>query len=187
VYGVPTAPLSEESPLCPETLYAASKILGEVAVRRWGRRTKARTAVLRVGHIYGPGEDAYRKLIPNTIRALLAGEAAVQYGAGAEKRDFLYVTDAASAFFEMWRSMASADGETLNLVSGESVSVAEVIALLSSIVGPGAKTERRPAAGQATSFEFDSRRLREKLSFARTPLAEGLRSEVAWFRARMNP
>jgi UDP-glucose 4-epimerase len=187
VYGAPAGPLSEESPLRPQTLYAASKILGEVAVRRWGKRTNARTAVLRVGHIYGPGEDAYRKLIPNTIRALLAGDAAVQYGEGNEKRDFLYVADAATAFVELWKKMAAGDGETLNLVSGESISVAGVIALLCSIVGAGAKTERRASAGQATSFEFDSRRLRETLPFVRTSLADGLGAEVAWFRARMGP
>jgi nucleoside-diphosphate-sugar epimerase len=187
VYGVPTGPISELSPLQPGNLYAASKVFGEVAVRQWGKRTGARTAVFRVGHIYGPGEDAYRKLIPNTIRSLLAGEAAVQYGDGAEKRDFLYVTDAAAAFQEIWQKIANEDAATLNLVSGQSVSVADVIALLGSIAGPQTKIERRTATGRATSFEFDSRRLRDKLSFPRTPLEDGLRAEVEWFRTRMGP
>jgi nucleoside-diphosphate-sugar epimerase len=186
VYGTPTARLSEESLLRPETVYAASKVLGEVVLRRWGKRAGARTGVLRVGHVYGPGEAAYRKLIPNTIRALLSGQAALQYGEGRERRDFLYVADAAVAFVEAWRAMRTGDLETLNLVSGAPVSVAEVIDLLRAIVGDGAAVERRASASPGASFEFDSRRLDDKLPFARTTLETGLRAEVEWFRGRMS-
>jgi len=183
VYGIPNAVISEDTPVNPQTLYAASKIFGEVAVRRWASQTGARTAVLRVGHTYGPGEQAFRKLIPNTIRALLAGQPAVQYGEGAEKRDFLYVADAAAALFEAWRSIETRSLGTLNLVSGSSVTVADVIATLGRLVGDGAKVERRSASAMAASFEFDTERLRGALHFPRTPLEQGLRAEIESFRS----
>jgi len=185
VYGRPTGTLSEGSPLAPESLYAASKIFGEVLVRKWGRRLGVPTAILRVGHVYGPGEDAYQKLIPTTIRAVLAGRPAVQYGAGDERRDFLYVEDCVALLSAAQGALALGDLEPLNLVSGETITVAEVIAAISRLAGGVLPVERRALTSPARSFVFDATRLRGRLPALRpTPFADGLRAEVDWFRGR---
>jgi UDP-glucose 4-epimerase len=185
VYGRPTGTLSEASPLAPESLYAASKVLGEVLVRKWGRRQSVPTAILRVGHVYGPGEDAYQKLIPTTIRAVLAGRAPVQYGAGDERRDFLYVEDCVALLSAALDALALGDLEPLNLVSGETTTVAEVIAAIAALAGGALPVERRALTASPRSFVFDATRLRARLpAFRPTSFADGLRAEVDWFRGR---
>jgi nucleoside-diphosphate-sugar epimerase len=183
VYGAPSGTLSEASSLAPETLYGASKVFGEVLVRRWGRRVRVPTALLRLGHIYGPGEDAYQKLIPVTIRAVLAGRPAVQVGDGQDLRDFLYVGDLVAMLVAAWRALEAGDLEPLNLVSGRPVTIGEVIATIVRLAGAGA-VERRPASGPPRSFRFDASRVAARLPVgALTSFEDGLRAEIDWFRA----
>ncbi len=53
--------------------------------------------ILRLGQIYGPGEEAHEKLVPQTILALLRGAAPAIHGDGSAQRELLFVTDAVEA------------------------------------------------------------------------------------------
>ena len=55
--------LSEKSCVDPAGLYGASKLFCEKLVSVWARETSCRSCILRYGHIFGPGEEAYGKLI----------------------------------------------------------------------------------------------------------------------------
>lgn len=185
VYGTPTGVLDETSPLWPSNVYAASKILGERLVSSWGRRHAVHTGIVRVGHIYGPGESAYQKLIPLTIQALLRGKPAVRFGAGDELRDLLYVGDAAKMIAAAQSRLHDADFAPVNLVAGESYRVADILDHLRALVGTELPLEVRPPVGEPRSFRFDATRVRALLPLpSYTPLVEGLRREVEWFRAR---
>src|SRR3546814_5345856 len=67
--------LTEASPVDPPSLYGASKFFCEKLVAAYAMDHGYDHAILRIGHTYGPGEDAYEKLIPQAIRALLEGKA----------------------------------------------------------------------------------------------------------------
>ena len=139
-------------------------------------------AILRYGHLFGPGEDAYRKLIPEAIRALVGGDEPVVYGAGRAERDFLYVEDAVEATV---RAGGPAVGEVgpLNVVRGAAVSVMNVIETLVRITGFKGKIKYAPGALTGESRRFDSTRMHVTLGqWPLVPLEEGLRKEVEWFR-----
>ena len=90
VYAPPVseAPLTEQSKVDPANLYGASKLFCERLVAEWAKSMECKYALLRYGHIYGPGEEAYSKLIPVVIRQLLAGKSPSIYGNGSAARDF---------------------------------------------------------------------------------------------------
>ena len=52
---------------------------------------------MRIGHVYGPGEEKYQKLIPNTIRKILSDEPVELYGTGEDLRT-LYI-------LQMWSKL----------------------------------------------------------------------------------
>ncbi len=185
VYGTPEdgEVITERSPLRPATAYAASKLMGELMVRSWGKRTGGRTAVVRVGHVYGPGESAYRKLIPNVIRRVLDGKAPVLMGTGAESRDYLYVRDAAAGLVAAWSALASGDVGPVNLVSGTPVTVADVVRLVCEESGCALPTEHVAPAVSPRSLRFDATNMLRDLGIRpATSLRDGLRREIAWFR-----
>jgi UDP-glucose 4-epimerase len=186
VYGGNTPEvITEETQLRPQDLYAASKMMGEVMVRRWGEGCGARTAIVRIGHIYGPGEGAYRKVIPNTIRRVVGGAHPALVGSGEELRDFLYVADAADGLVRAWDAMEAGDVGPVNLVSGGSVTVLDILRIICEASGVAFRYERLEAARPGRSFRFDASRAQKELGFRpSTPLEQGIRAEVEWFRSR---
>ena len=84
VYATPEGveALSERSRGKPMGLYGASKLFCESLVSAWGQQHSVDYSILRYGHIYGPGEERYKKLIPTVIRGLLKNQGPTTYGDG---------------------------------------------------------------------------------------------------------
>ncbi len=176
--------LDEKSPLGPATVYGASKILGETMLRAWAARHDVRFAILRLTHVYGPGEHHYRKLIPVAIERALAGLPIRVSGDGSALRDFAYVTDVAESFVAAWRRLAGGSLDTVNVASGRSVPVHEVARTIGSLV-PGAVLAFDAASTTPQrSYRFDVARMRRELgATTTTTLVEGLRAEIDAFRS----
>jgi UDP-glucose 4-epimerase len=175
--------VDERSPVGPVGLYGLSKLFGEGLVASYARAAGVEHVTLRIGHVYGPGEERYAKLIPETIRRLLAGAPPRVSGDGQDRRDLLYVDDAAEALVRA--CVAPLGGvNTINLARGESHSIAEVVTLLAGCVGYDGPLERMPASAGAHSTVFDTTLMRRVLGpLAFTPLRDGLTREMAHARA----
>jgi len=178
-------PLTEHSPVKPAGLYGASKYYGEHHVRAYAKQQGCGYAILRYGHIYGPGEAAYRKLIPEAIRALLAGKSPVLYGDGSVKRDFLYVGDAVEATL---RAAAADNGiEPVNIVAGESKPIRDYVAILARLTGFAGTLDYQPDKPSGQSLQFSNKRMFEVLgAWPLFSLEEGLRWEISYFKALLH-
>ena len=58
--------ICEETNTIPKSLYGWSKLYCEKMVEQYGELNGIDTQVLRVGHVYGTGEEGYKKIIPET-------------------------------------------------------------------------------------------------------------------------
>jgi nucleoside-diphosphate-sugar epimerase/phosphoglycolate phosphatase-like HAD superfamily hydrolase len=172
VYAESDERIREDSTLDPATPYAKSKLEAERLVERAG----VPVSILRLGNIYGPGEDAFQKLIPVAIRAALAGEAITIYGSGSARRDFVFVEDVARAVKIVIEKRLAG---VFNIVSGRAVSVMDVVGLINTITGNSAGVNR--VAGSETGERdriFAPSLLRKFGWSAKTPLRSGLKREI---------
>jgi nucleoside-diphosphate-sugar epimerase len=143
-------------------------------------------------NLYGPGDnfDPHSShVIPALIRrceeARLAGaESITCWGTGRASREFLYVEDCAEAI-----ALAAEryDGpEPVNVGSGQEITIRELterIAALTGFTGDLLWDERQPD-GQPRR-RLDTSRARDRFDFeASTPLEDGLRRTIDWFRAQ---
>jgi len=180
VYAPPGdgAVISEQTPCAPAGLYGISKLLGEEMAATHARAQGYDLAILRYGHIFGPGEDAYCKLIPEAIRQLRRGQAPTVYGDGGAERDFLYVADAVEATIRAALSDRAELGP-VNIVRGQSHTIRHVVEILAEAAGfPGRiKYFRDKPLGH--SLRFDNALMRELLGqWPLVSLEEGLRREI---------
>jgi len=92
-----TDPMTEEHILEPTNPYAATKAGAEFLVKSYFRSFKLPCIITRGNNVYGPHQFP-EKLIPKFTNQLLRGMPVTLHGDGSNTRNFLYVTDVASAF-----------------------------------------------------------------------------------------
>jgi dTDP-glucose 4,6-dehydratase len=97
VYGsIDSGSFTESSPLDPSSPYSASKAGGDLIVSAFHHTYGAEALIVRASNNYGPRQHP-EKLIPLCILNALAGDELPVYGDGMQVRNWLHVTDFASA------------------------------------------------------------------------------------------
>lgn len=174
--------ITEHSAINPSSIYGASKFFCEKLVSSWATENGSNYAILRYGHIYGPGEEAYQKMIPETIRRLRAGKAPIAYGDGSALRDFLYVADAVEATIRA--ALVEGAIKTINIVRGESVQVKEVVSTLIGLSSAKSEIEFLADKPAGLSLRFENTQMKEALgTWALISLEAGLEAEMKAWRA----
>ncbi|MEI6292025.1 MAG: NAD-dependent epimerase/dehydratase family protein [Chloroflexota bacterium] len=172
--------LTEDSAIKPASLYGLSKLFCEQMVSVWAKEKGCDCSILRFGHIYGPGEEKYLKLIPIVIRALLENQSPVIFGDGSALRDYLYVADAVEATVRA--CLLEKDSGILNIVSGTSVTLKEIVELIIELAGKKIEIRYKKEKPNGTSFRFDNHMMTSFLgNWPLIGLKDGLAAEIATF------
>lgn len=147
-YGLAATPTREDHPIMPQYPYALSKYMGEQCVLHWGQVYRLPVNSVRIFNAYGPRvrtTGAYGAVFGVFLRQKLAGKPYTLVGDGSQKRDFVYVTDVARAFF--LASQTALSGRIWNLGAGNPQSILRLVELLG---GPVVHVPKRPGEPDAT-------------------------------------
>lgn len=171
------------TPTEPATPYGAAKHAVHSVLERSADQLGLSVAWGRIFFPYGPGEPE-SKLVASVIRALLRGEEA-ECTAGDQVRDYLHVTDLASALVHLIESDLRGP---VNIGTGMPVTVAYVATTIGRLVGAIdlLKLGARPAAEDEWPLVVaDVRRLNRDLGWKPSlALEDGLSQTVDWWRDR---
>jgi nucleoside-diphosphate-sugar epimerase len=190
VYGDdPALPKTEDMPAHPMSPYAIGKLTGEYYCSVFYQLYGLPAMSLRYFNVYGPRQDPnseYAAVIPRFITTLLKGEQPTIYGDGEQSRDFTYVEDIVQANILALES-SRGFGETMNVASGDRVSLNELFARLRVLTGSDQSPVYAPArAGDVKHSRADISKAREMLGYEpRISFAEGMDRTASWFRKQM--
>lgn len=187
----PEQPKHESLPPRPMSPYAAQKIACELYAQTYTSAYGLPCVALRFFNVYGPRQDPkseYAAAIPRFTTRLLSGERPIVFGDGLQTRDFVHVSDVVRANL-LAASSPRAPGQVINVASGRSVSLVELIAVLKEVIGPAAQKleidHQAPRAGDLRASSADISRARDVLGYEpRIDLAQGLAGVVQFFRSR---
>lgn len=113
------------TPLRPKSVYGKCKDAVRQHAELFCAQNNIELAWARIFFPYGPGESESR-LVPSVLRALINGDTAL-CSHGRQFRDFLHVTDAASAIACLLLQSGEAGCGIFNIGSGEPIRIASVI------------------------------------------------------------
>ncbi len=178
-------PATERTAKRPASPYGITKKIVEDYFR-WFHDAHGLTYVLlAMANVYGPRQDPGLEGGVTAIfaRAMLEGRRPTIFGDGTQSRDFVYVEDVVDAFL---RAADSRGGMLLNIGSGRETTVLALYDTLARLTGFGLRPEfAAPKAGDLLRSVLDPSRAKAALGWeAWTPLAEGLRRTVEWYRGR---
>ncbi|MER7798017.1 GDP-mannose 4,6-dehydratase [Microbacterium sp. NPDC096154] len=183
------APMDEQHPTWPETVYGAAKLAGEAYARAAYRTHGLPVIVVRPFNTYGPRshfEGDSGEVLPRTIVRNLCGLPALIYGDGRQTRDFMHVSDTARGLATLAECDA-AIGRTVNFGSGQEVTIEALARTVAWLVGrpdlDPVHLEARP--GDVRRLLVDATLMRRLTGFVPAmPLHEGVAELVEWFRTR---
>ncbi len=193
VYGEPEyLPCDEVHPTNPLSPYGVTKNTVEHYLYVYWINHKLDYVALRFTNIYGPRQNPSGEAGVVAIFSfnMLNGKQVVINGDGNQERDFLYVGDVASAVVAAIKSPTAEErhrhplSSTYNLGTGEATSVNDLYVHFTALTG----YERRPLHGPARPGEIyeitvDSSKAKKDFNWEpKTPLADGLKETVEWFR-----
>jgi dTDP-glucose 4,6-dehydratase len=176
-------PFREDTPLAPNSPYAASKASADLLVRAAHHTFGMDTVITRCSNNYGPYQFP-EKLIPLFITNLLADIAVPVYGDGRQVRDWIHVLDHCRGIDAALRH--GRPGEVYNFGGRSERFNIDVTRALLSLCGKGEELIRhvtdRP--GHDRRYAVDCSRAEAELGWCPTvPFERGLAETVDWYRA----
>jgi CDP-glucose 4,6-dehydratase len=187
-YGVhDQLPYREDHALRPRFPYDSSKACADIIARSYAYTFDLPVAVTRFGNVFGGGDFNFSRLVPGTIRSLLAGDRPVIRSHGLSERDFLYAEDAVDAYLAVADSLDRSDlyGRAWNASIGTAFSVLEIVGRLAAISGLGLDPDVRGEGtphGEIDRQWLDSSYTSQELGWEpRWDLQRGLEETFAWY------
>ncbi|MBU2510658.1 NAD-dependent epimerase/dehydratase family protein [bacterium] len=168
------------------SLYASTKKAFLSVLNHFHTKNGLPVINLQLEYVYGP-KDNDSKFVPYLIKSILCEES-IDASPGTQKRDFIYVQDAADAYIKAMELVKQMDNQFFSLAigSGESISLkefAETVARLSSKrtrINWGALDFRK---GDIFESKADITAAKEILGWnPNHNLKQGLEKTINWFR-----
>jgi GDP-4-dehydro-6-deoxy-D-mannose reductase len=132
VYGIPQRlPIRESDPASPNNPYALTKRLAEQLCEFAAQYQGVVATALRLFNVFGPGQRA-EFLIPKVLQQVRAGQE-IRLLDLTPRRDYVYLSDVVDAFVKA--SEVSAGFHSINVGSGYSLSVAEIVEKIQVVAG----------------------------------------------------
>lgn len=182
VYGEPdTFPITEEFPTQPLSPYGVAKLTTEHYLSVYRNLYGLDYVVFRYSNVYGPRQISKSEagVISIFINQILNGDTCWVNGDGEQVRDYVFVADVVEA------NLQALDCPTgcINIGTGQTTSVNELIEILSGITGRSVLHQHRPAIpGEVLKNVLDASRARSLLTWEpRVSIQKGIRQTFDYF------
>lgn len=180
-------PYREDMTLRAKHPYDVSKAAADMLAQTYANTYRLPVVVTRCGNMYGGGDLNWSRIVPGTVRSVLAGERPIIRSDGSLIRDYLYVEDAVEGVLTLAKAVSEQPrlrGEAFNFAAGVRLSVLEIV---DRILGLMDATLKPIIEGQELPEIQDQRvsaaRARRVLGWrATTSIDQGLRETIDWYR-----
>jgi len=180
VYGPPKKlPIREDHPKNPESIYATSKLLGELICQTYAKNYGINVSIIRLFSVYGRNSAPH--LVTSKIISQIKNSPSIQLGNLFPKRDFIFIDDVINAI-DLIISKTKGYSE-FNVGTGKSYSILELCNILKKISGskiPVKSSKSKSRKIEIKNIYSDSTKLKKLGWKSNYTLEKGLRETYDW-------
>lgn len=174
--------ISEDTELQIQDMYGASKLMCEAFLMEDSKKKNYELQILRLGQLYGEGEETYSKIVSAFVQTAFAGKPIRLFGTGNELRTMLYIQDCAkyivdSLFLEHTYDIINITGSESISVSGIAETIFDSLRLEKNIVIDSSRSN--------DSITYDPSRMNRVFAFSQTPYSVGIKNYCDYFLKNM--
>jgi CDP-glucose 4,6-dehydratase len=179
-------PYTEEHPLHGDGPYDVSKSATDLIAQSYASTYELPIVIARCGNIYGGGDLNWSRIVPGTIRSMLAGEAPVLRSDGTFVRDYVHVDDIVDAYLHLGAAAEkqNINGQAYNFSRDEPLNVMALYkAICLAVVGHEVQpVVLNSARAEIQDQHLDSAKARMELQWSsNVSLEEGLAKTKDWY------
>ncbi len=183
VYGTAKKiPMNEDHPTLPHSTYAVSKLAADRAVFTIHKEHDFPAVIIRPFNSFGP-RITQPYIIPEIISQFKKDNNEINLGNVDSARDFTFVTDTANGIIKALFA-EKAIGETINLGSGRSYKIKQIVKIIGTIMNKKYKIKsdkQRIRPFDVNRLECDNRKAKKLLNWKiSTSFKEGLEETIKW-------
>jgi nucleoside-diphosphate-sugar epimerase len=186
-YGeTPSLPKVESMQPEPISPYGVTKYVCELYAQMFGKVYGLQNVSLRYFNVFGPRQDPgspYSGVLSKFCTAFLEKTEPVVFGDGEQTRDFTYIENVVQANLLACEAPA-ASGKTINVGTGERISLNETLKHLREISGNNLEAKYEPGReGDIRDSQADVTLSRKLLNYEpAVHFADGLRRTFDWYK-----
>ena len=173
---------TEESPLCPNSPYAASKAGSDLLVRAYQHTFGLHACITNCSNNFGPYQFP-EKVIPLFVTNLIEGKRVPLYGDGKNVRDWLHVEDHCEAVLTVLECGRA--GEVYNIGGDNERSNLELTHAILEMMGVGEEMIEyvKDRLGHDRRYAIDAGKIKRELGWqpTRSVWPEALKATVQWY------
>jgi UDP-glucose 4-epimerase len=187
VYGAGhNRPIGEHAAIAPVSPYGVHKGIAEMSARMYSEQFGLNVSIVRLFSVYGPGLQ--KQFLWDIVSKLAQRQTKVELsGTGAERRDFLFIQDAAGMLLHA-AGLARSPALVVNGCSGTATRMDHVVALiLRHFPGASASFNGRQRAGDPSFLAGDDGFARQHGFDSQKTLEAGVVETIGWIRSVIKP
>jgi CDP-glucose 4,6-dehydratase len=185
----PILPYTEDMPLRGRHPYDVSKSCTDLLADTYAHTYGLNVTVARCGNIYGGGDLNWSRIVPGTIRWLLAGDRPILRSSGGNIRDYIYVKDVVDAYVTLAEQSVRPEvtGGAFNFSPESQYTVLDIVGAIGKVLG----VEPNPIILDSAKSEIlhqtlDASKARRLLDWStKWDLNSGLTETIAWYRGHL--
>lgn len=180
-------PYDEQAALQGRHPYDVSKSCADLITLSYHHSYRLPVAITRCGNLFGGGDLNFNRLVPGTIKTVLAGRRPVIRSDGSPLRDYIHVQDAVAAYLLLAQRLdePAVVGQAFNFGTAQPQSVLEVTRKILRLMQREdlAPDVRNEASGEILHQYLSSEKAQRLLGWApAASIDSGLAETIAWYR-----
>jgi CDP-glucose 4,6-dehydratase len=183
-------PYDETMQLAGRHPYDVSKACADMLAQGYHETYQLPVCITRCANFYGGGDLNFSRIVPGTMRSVLAGTRPVLRSDGTMIRDYIYIRDVVGGYLTLAEAMDRSDiwGRAFNLSTEEPLSVLELTRRILAVMG---RQDLEPVILNETRAEIQEQHLsagraRRELGWKpQHTLDQSLAETGDWYRAHI--
>jgi UDP-glucose 4-epimerase len=186
VYGnVKEEKVKEDYPCKPISSYGIIKLAVEHYIELYAKLYQIDYLILRLSNPFGEFHRSPKQGVINiAVRKALKGEVMTVWGDGSQAKDYIYAADIGKAIDGLIK--AGVKNETINVGSGESLSLNEIIKRIQAKLQTFTVEYKEAKLTDVQKICLDTAKLAAKINWEITPFDIALDATIAYEKARLS-